>query len=488
MPLHDRILDAFTPRSTRTRRRRMAAAALTVSLALAAALASAPSLAGAVDVYGPVRPISGPGGCLSAPGAQEGQVQPCVGSAEGLAGAQAVAVSHDGGNVYVAGEEGVVALTRNRRSSALRPAARPSTRACLTADPASPCATKDPALSGADALAVSSDSRFVYVGASNTASVSAFARGPGGVLVPLAQHLGGGYAGCVAGEPLPEAPHPHCRAHMVALRGVAALALSPDGRYLYAVSYGLAPGEDSIVALQRDPATGGLRPLPGTGGCVQSLPGHGCRAVAGLEGADAIVISPNGRFVYVASAVSGAVRAFLRNRVTGALTPLYGPGGCVSSGEHADDDVPCQPYVPQLAGARSLALSGDGRELYVAAFDPGAVVVLARNRKSGRLQPQPSGCLQALGDASCPTGVAMLRGASALAVAPDGDYVYVACEGADSLVALARSPTDGTLSLPPTAPIDEAAPGGPAALAVSPGGGSLYVASPFDSAVAAFAG
>lgn len=489
MHVHPRILPTSVlpyARPLRSPHPRLLAAALAASLALA--LGDAPSLAGAVEAYGPVRPIAGAGGCLSAPGAQEDEPASCPGSAAGLAGAQAVAVSPDGGSVYVAGEEGVAALSRNRGSGGLHPAAIPSTRACVAADAASPCATTDPAVSGADALAVSADSRFVYVGASDTASVSAFARGRGGLLVPLARHLGGGYSGCVAGEPLPAAPRPRCGARMPALRGVAALAISPDGRDLYAVSYGLAPGQDSIVALQRDPATGGLRPLPGGGGCVQSLPGRRCRAVAGLEGADAIAISPDGRFVYVAAAVSGAVRAFLRNRLTGALTPLYGRGGCVSSGAHADDDVPCLPYVPQLAGARSLALAGDGRELYVAAFDPGAVVVLARNRQSGRLRPQPSGCLQALADAACPSGVAMLRGASALAVAPDGREVYVVCEGANSLVALARSPTDGTLTVPPAAPVGEAAPGGAAALALSPGGGSLYVASPFDSAVAAFAG
>jgi DNA-binding beta-propeller fold protein YncE len=273
-----------------------------------------------------------------------------------------------------------------------------------------------------------------------------------------------------------------------ALAGVAALAISRDGRDLYAVSYGLAPGADSLVALQRDPPSGGLRALAGAGGCFQSLPGRDCRALPGLEGANAIAISPDGRFVYVASSVSGAVRAFSRDARTGALTPVYGRGGCIFAGGHAAGDAPCAVIVPQLAGARSLAFSSGGRQLYVAAFDPGAVVVLDRDPVTGRLAPGPSGCLQALASAGCPLALPLLRGAVALAAAPDGGSVYVLGEGANSLVELTRDPTDGALA-PSSSTATALAPlNGPAALALSPGGYSVYVVSPFDDGLVAFTG
>lgn len=454
---------------------------------LAAAVLFGPGGAAALVVYGPMRAVPGAGGCLRDPRHEPATDQVCPGAAQGLAGAQAVVVSPDANNVYVAGEGGVVALDRDRATGALRPALSPSARACIASSASSPCATKDDALSGADALAVSPDGRFVYVGASNTATVSAFVRGRHGVLAPLAQSVGA-YFGCVAGVPLAGIPQPRCAARLHALNGVAALAISPDGRYLYAVSYGLAPGEDSLVTLQRDPQSGGLRPLPGTRGCVQSLPGSGCRALAGLEGASAITISPDGRFVYVASELSGAVRGFLRNRSTGALTPLYGPGGCISSGNRADGDVPCAVTVPHLAGARSIALSPDGRELYVAAFDPGAVVVLRRDPSSGRLAPLPPNCLQAAPDASCPVGLPILHGAAALAMAPDGRVVYVISEGANSLVELLRNPTEGALTPASESPAAVDPLSGPVALALSPGGQSIYVASPFDDGVAGFTG
>jgi len=447
-----------------------------------------PGSAAALVVYGSPRAVPGAGGCLRDPYDEPDTDQVCPGLAAGLAGAQAVAVSPDASSVYVAGEGAVVALARDRATGALRPALSPSTRACIASSASSPCAAKDAALGGADALAVSPDGRFVYVGASNTATVSAFVRGRRGVLIPLAQRVRGRYFGCVAGVPLAGVPQPRCGAHLHALNGVAALTISPDGHYLYAVSYGLKPGTDSVVTLQRDPRSGGLRPLPGTHGCLQSLPGSGCRALAGLEGASAITISEDGRFVYVASELSGAIRGFLRNSSTGALTPLYRRGGCISSGTRGEGDAPCAVSVPQLAGARSIALSPDGRELYVAAFDPGAVVVLGRNRKSGRLTARPPDCLQAAPDASCPVGLPFLRGAAALAIGPDGRVVYVISEGGNSLVELLRDPTDGALTPASESPTTMDPLSGPIALALSPRGGSIYVASPFDDGVAALTG
>ena len=455
-----------------------------------------PGPAAALVVYGSPRALPGAGGCLRDLRQEPITGQDCPGTALGLSGAQAVAVTTDGRSVYVAAEGGVAALARERATGALRPAVSQSARACIAAGADSGCATNDGALSGADALATSPDDRFVYVGAVNAATVSGFRRGRDGVLVPLARSGRGSargkrshsspYVSCVSGVTLAHTPQPRCGAHVYGLDGVAALVVSADGRSLYAVSYGLAAGEDSVITLQRDPRTGGLRPLPGKLGCVQSLPGRGCPPLAGLEGATAITVSPDGRFVYVASELSGAVRGFARDSSTGALTPLDRRGGCVSSGNRTDDDVRCEVTIPQLAGARSLALSPDGRELYVAAFDPGAVVVLRRNPRSGALAAGPPNCLQAASDASCPLGLPFLHGASSLAMGADGSVVYAISLGGNSLVELLRDPADGALSLSSNAPTAVGPLTGPVALSVSPQGHSIYLASPLDDAVAGF--
>jgi 6-phosphogluconolactonase (cycloisomerase 2 family) len=469
---------------------RSSAARFVALLAAVAAgvLLLGPGGAAALDIYGPPRALSGEGGCLRDPSDPAAPGQGCLGAAVGLAGAQALAISPDGANVYVAADEDVVALHRNRSTGALGPALSPSSRSCVGADASSPCARKDGSLSGADALAVSPDGRFVYFGSSTAATVSAFRRGPGGALAPVAQRLRGpsrsSYFGCLAGIPLAGTPRAGCAASVPTLNGVDALAVSPDGRELYVVSSGLEPGKDSLVTLQRDPRSGGLRPLSGTQGCVQSLPGSGCPPLAGLEGASAITISRDGRFVYVASEVSGAIRGFKRNRRTGILTPLLGRGGCVSSGNHAAGDVSCEATAPELGGARSIALSPDGRELYVAAYDPGAVVVLGRNPKSGVLSVRRSNCLQVASDATCPMGLTFLRGAAALAMGPDGRFLDVVSEGGNSLIELLRDPVHGTLTLASETPVAEDPLAGPVTIALSTREGSIYVASPFDGVAA----
>jgi DNA-binding beta-propeller fold protein YncE len=144
--------------------------------------------------------------------------------------------------------------------------------------------------------------------------------------------------------------------------------------------------------------------------------------------------------------------------------------------------------VRQLAGARSVVVSPDGRELYVAAFDPGAVVALRRNPVNGLLAASSPSCLQAAREPRCPAALPFLHGAAALEIAPDGGAVYVISEGGNSLVQLLRNPADGALTLASESPTALSPLSGPVALALSPHGDSIYVASPFDDGVAALTG
>ena len=144
------------------------------------------------------------------------------------------------------------------------------------------------------------------------------------------------------------------------LNGARGVALSPDGRHLYAV----AKTDDAIVVFSRDNATGHLT-------LVESQT-H-ATASDGLDGASAVTVSPDGLHVYVASYVDDSVVAFSRNADTGALTWL--------ERKHNGEGK-----VTGLNGAEAIALSPDGKFIYVAATNSDAVAVFARDAVTGTMK------------------------------------------------------------------------------------------------------
>src|SRR5262249_35751789 len=149
-----------------------------------------------------------------------------------------------------------------------------------------------PELAGADALAVAPGGGQVYAGTTDGHAVVGLA----------AKTLSPVTGGCVA-------RHASARcAAWGAVGSVGGLALSPDGRDLYAATFGPPAGADTLVTLARA-RDGALAPGPG---CVQSLgPGAAVcpRRAPGLEGLTAVVVTGDGRFAYAASPVSSAVVA-----------------------------------------------------------------------------------------------------------------------------------------------------------------------------------
>jgi DNA-binding beta-propeller fold protein YncE len=302
---------------------------------------------------GVLRQLPGARGCFS-----EGPGGGCtVGRA--LNEPTSVAVSPDGRRVYVTGRRfpsAVAIFVRAPDGSLAQP---DGTGGCVSHRGGTGCSAAR-GISAPEEVVVTPDSRHVLVAGSRSDSVAVLRVGPDG----LAQADGeagcisqGGNEGCAAGKAL-RAPvdvtiSPDGRSVYTASSssdGIAALrrdrvtgqltqspgrtgcisqgarprrcvagraldevwgvAISPDGRNVYAVSSKV----NTLGAMARDPESGALTQLPGRLGCFIRAGGFGCPEGRGLTVAVAVAASPDGRNVYVASedAYLGSIAIFRR--------------------------------------------------------------------------------------------------------------------------------------------------------------------------------
>jgi DNA-binding beta-propeller fold protein YncE len=235
-------------------------------------------------------------------------------------------------------------------------------------------------------VAVSPEGRYVYVG--SVGGISAFRRTSIGGLEQLA-----GSVGCLLADK--DAPGCSPRPHGVSI-GPLSLAMSPDGRQVYA----LLPS--MLLAYARDVRTGSLTKIPGERGCLSRTPRDGCRVVRELSSeklGSAMTISPDGRNVYVGN--GSVIMTFTRSSSGSLDTPPTStslPGGYTSD----------------------IAVSPDGRSVY--ALSDGTLRAFVREPGTGRLSPLQ--CLSGETRARClqPRVFPNARGA---AITPDGRHAYV---------------------------------------------------------------
>jgi len=335
-------------------------------------------------------------------------------TARGLAGPNSVTVSPDGKNVYATSlvSSAIASFRRNRSTGALTQAGGAS--GCITNAATTGCTTGR-ALGGADVVSVTADGRNVYVGAFNGGAVAVFTRdtSSGALTQPS------GTAGCIANS-----GSDGCAAGF-ALGEPEGLAISGDGNNVYV---GAALG-NALDVLVRNPSTGALTQANDGSGCISSSVIAGCTPGAQLAGADAVAVSPDDGDVYATSLLSNSVTSFTRTANSGQLLQQGGTSACVVYLLA----VGCS-LGRALDGPEGLAVSPDGANVYTAAFGSGAIAALNRNPESGALsqKPRAAGCVASSATPDCTLGRA-LSGVSSLAVSPDGSYLYSAAFKSDTI-------------------------------------------------------
>jgi DNA-binding beta-propeller fold protein YncE len=304
-----------------------------------------------------------------------------------------------------------------------------------------------------------------------TASPALAAPPPLGALTPAGCFENTGGSRCAAGNQTP------------ALGNPVTVAVSPDGANVYVGSE-----SSNAVAIFTRRAGGALTP---TGCVVDSNVGQSTCATntGGLFTPDSVVVSPDGKNVYVASLDSNTLDIFDR-----------GPGGALTAaGCFEDTGGSLCAAGNQLAGMNSptsVAVSPDGKNVYVGGVGNHDIQVFNR-AASGALTP--AGCIENTGGSVCGTGnqAAGLSDPTAVAVSPDGASVYVASGGSNTVAILNRG-AGGALTAAGCIADTSASPSlcgagnqtaglqDPRSVAVSPDGTSVYVASQTSNAVVRF--
>jgi DNA-binding beta-propeller fold protein YncE len=182
--------------------------------------------------------------------------------------------------------------------------------------------------------------------------------------------------------------------------------------------------------------TGDLTQPAGVAGCVSETGSGPCADGHALSGANSVAVSADGKSVYVASYLSDAVARLNRNTTSGAITQPTGSAGCVSDGGSGGCAV-----GHGLSGPASVAVSADGKSVYVASYDGDAVARLSRNTTSGAITQPPgtAGCVSETGSGSCADGHGLIRPLS-VAVSADGKSVYAASYDSDAVARFNRAP------------------------------------------------
>lgn len=236
-----------------------------------------------------------------------------------------------------------------------------------------------------------------------------------------------------------------------------AVASNPDNVYVTSDTGGTVDGDlasdpGQIIEFQRNASSGALTSLSGAtcltagGGCGT---GSSTDHVAGIIEPQQIVVSPDGKSAYLASAQytggtsyfdSGALESstltqFTRDPATGALTALSGATCFTGDREQcASDNGPSASVeqIPGLSGAEGVTVTPDGQSVYASArtASSSGIAEFSRNTATGQLSAlsSPNTCVSngtPPGGAAAPfdCGVTTATGVSSSTADVSGDVL-----------------------------------------------------------------
>jgi len=227
--------------------------------------------------------------------------------------------------------------------------------------------------------------------------------------------------------------------------------------------------------------------------------------VTGPTSSSSLLVSPSGKFVYVSDGLNAAVDIFSVGSTNGALTQVNGSPfsvGAIAFGMAMDpggkflyvvDGVNAQVLAFTVNGSTGMLTAVSGTPVVTAngpvkaVVDPsGQFLFVADNLDalggiSAYTINSSTGALTAVQVAPFPTNV--FGGPEALAVHPNGQFLYVADSNLNSIYQLSISNT-GSLTTVVGSPF--ATGNRPGSLAIDPAGKFLYAANGGDTTISAY--